>query len=61
MRVEFIDLYTHLSDSSGQLAIDFDSGDGLHLNSAGYQCLIQLLAEARWRDANGIRVSREIS
>lgn len=45
-RIDFIDLNSHLSDTSGQLDPAFDSGDGLHLSPKGYEQLIKCLIEA---------------
>ena len=38
-RFNFIDLYEKLADEDGDLLPCYDSGDGVHLNAAGYEVL----------------------
>ncbi|MEM7789904.1 MAG: GDSL-type esterase/lipase family protein [Verrucomicrobiota bacterium] len=41
--VNYLDLYTVMSDEDGSLKKYFDAGDGLHLSIRGYNVLIQAL------------------
>lgn len=42
----YIDLYSSLSKEDGSISIEYDIGDGLHLNPTGYAILIQSLKKS---------------
>ncbi len=41
----FVELHALLADSAGNLAVQYDAGDGVHLNDAGHQVVFQAVRD----------------